>query len=115
MTEIMSDMYYELAPVFDSCKSFYGKARVKVDGNALYLVSYSTVVATVTYLPDGAKLARITGIYSRTTTRHIREFLRQHGFKPGTQAELISELYNNVARVDPDGTTTYLSTDPVNN
>ena len=111
----MSDMYYELAPVFDNCKSFYGKARVKVDGNALQLVSYSTVVAVVTYLPDGAKLARITGIYSRTTARHIREFLRQHGFKPGPKAELISEFYSNVVRVDPDGSTTYLSTDPVDN
>ena len=111
----MLDMYYELAPVFDSCKSFYGKARVKVDGNTSQLVSYSTVVAIVTYLPDGAKLAHITGIYSRTTTRHIREFLRQHGFKPGPKAKLISEFYSNVVRVDPDGTTTYLSTDPVDN
>ena len=111
----MSEYYYELAPVFDSHKSFYGKARVKVDGNTLQLVSYSTVVAIVTYLPDGAKLARITGVYSRTTTRHIREFLRQHGFKPGREAELISEFYNNVVRVDPDEATTYLSTDPVNN
>ena len=111
----MTEYYYELAPVFDSRKSFYGKARVKVDGNTSHLVSYSTVVAIVTYLPDGAKLARITGVYSRTTTRHIREFLRQHGFKPGTTAELISEFYDNVVRVDPDGATTYLSTDPVNN
>ena len=110
----MSDMYYELSPVYDSCKSFYGKARVKVDGNDLQLVSYSTVVAIVTYLPDGAKLAHITGVYSRTTVRHIREFLRQHGFKPGTKSELISEFYSNIVRLDPDGATTYLSTDLVN-
>lgn len=111
----MSDMYYELAPVFDNCKSFYGKARVKVDGDDLQLFSYSTSVATVTYLPDGAKLAHITGVYSRTTVRHIREFLRQQGFKPGTKSELISEFYSNIVRLDPDEATTYLSTDPVNN
>ena len=110
----MSDMYYELSPVYDSCKSFYGKARVKVDGNDLQLFSYSTAVAIVTYLPDGAKLAHITGVYSRTTVRHIREFLRQHGFKPGTKSELISEFYSNVVRLDPDGAIMYLSTDPVN-
>ena len=110
-----TDYYYELSPVFDSRKSFYGKARVKVNDDTLQLVSYSTVVAIVTYLSDGAKLAHITGVYSRTTVRHIREFLRQHGFKPGTEAELISEFYDNVVRVDLDGTTTYLSTDPISN
>ena len=110
-----TDYYYELSPVFDSHKSFYGKARVKVNDDTLQLVSYSTVVAIVTYLSDGAKLAHITGVYSRTTVRHIREFLRQQGFKPGTEAELISEFYDNVVRVDSDGTTTYLSTDPISN
>lgn len=110
-----TDYYYELTPMFETCKSYYGKARVKVDGDDLQLFSYSTAVAIVTYLPDGAKLAHITGVYSRTTVRHIREFLRQHGFKPGTKAELIGEFYSNIVRLDPDGATTYLSTDPVNN
>lgn len=64
---------YELIPVFDSRKSFYGKATVYDRGGGVYeLKSYQTIVSrcvngVVTHL----------GRYSRTTSRHQREFERQ--------------------------------------
>jgi len=61
---------------YDSRKSFYGKAKVIYDGDKLVLVSYSTVVAKI---EDGK--ATIYGLYSDTTTRHIKEFLQQNGFE----------------------------------
>lgn len=68
---------YEMHPRFDSRKSFYGKAHITEypDGRKV-LTSYSTRVAEIT--ADGKAI--IYGIWSQTTSRHQREFLRQHGF-----------------------------------
>jgi len=57
-------------------KSFYGKAKVKADNEGLTLQSYQTDVAKIV----GGK-AIVKGLYSNTTTRHIKEFLKQHGKK----------------------------------
>lgn len=68
---------YELATNYDSRASFYGKARVTVDVEGdLILTSYNTDVAVI----KGDK-AVVKGLYSQTTTRHIKEFLKQNGFK----------------------------------
>lgn len=69
---------YELSPVYDSRKSFYGKARVVVvsDGEKI-LISYTTPVCRA---KDG-KLERIWYGSSATTSRHIREFCRQMGLE----------------------------------
>ena len=68
---------YELDARYDARKSFYGKAHVAEypDGRKV-LVSYSTEVAEIT--ADGKPV--IYGKYSQTTTRHQKEFLKQHGF-----------------------------------
>jgi len=68
-----------LEPIYDGAKSFYGKANVFTsydNGNVVMeLISYTTLVAKI---EDGR--AYVKGSYSRTTTRHIKEFLLQNGF-----------------------------------
>lgn len=71
----------------DSAKSFYGKARVEIDGTTKTLISYDTKVA---YIKDGK--AFINGDYSATTIRHIKEFLAQENFPIGTKKEIL-EMY----------------------
>lgn len=78
---------YELKPIYTSQKSFYGKATVEqLDnfnvGGTIFklsnLFSYSTHVAT--FITDGTRSGLfLTGEYSKTTVKHIREFVRQQG------------------------------------
>ena len=75
---------YDLVPVYDGRKSFYGKAKVVVmEGGEIILQSYDTFVASI---KDGE--ATINGFYSNTTLRHIKEFLYQNGFEIGSKKEL---------------------------
>lgn len=78
---------YELNTVYDSRKSFYGKAKVEETETAKHLISYSTKVASI----EGDK-ATVNGTYSPTTLRHIKEFLKQNGFNADSKAQ-IEELY----------------------
>lgn len=78
----------ELEPKFDGHKSFYGKAVVnemnhvilatgECVGDATHVLkSYGTTIAEV----GADRRVRISGYadYSRTTLRHLREFLRQY-------------------------------------
>ena len=66
-------MYY-LEPQFDRRKSFYKKASVSVWFGTITLTSYNTPVCVIT----SDKHIKLNGLYSQTTTRHIREFLQQH-------------------------------------
>lgn len=68
-------MGYELSCQYDRKQSFYGKAKVRVEGNRTILTSYTTDVA---YIENGK--AVVNGMYSNTTLRHIKEFLKQNGF-----------------------------------
>lgn len=82
----------ELIPKYSSQKSFYKKAWVEYDdeGN-IYLISYSTNVAIIKdeALTDGkTREALIKGWYSMTTSKHINEFLLQHGFNAISKKEL---------------------------
>ena len=80
---------YELNPMFDSRKSFYGKAFVESDPKTgdLTLKSYGTKVAVI----KAGKL-KVFGTYSVTTLRHIKEFMRQNGYPPLSKKE-IEETY----------------------
>ena len=73
----------ELQPIYSNVKSFYRKARVLKNDDTIQLISYSTKVAEI---KNGK--AHIFGWYSATTTRHIKEFLQQNGFKTGTKEQL---------------------------
>ena len=75
--------YYDLTPQYDKANSFYRKAQVSVlvDGYRLY--SYNTPVAEIR-----KGVATVFGTYSHTTLRHIKEFLKQHGFTATTKQQI---------------------------
>lgn len=77
---------FELQPLYDSHKSFYGKAFVErwdtKHGTQLVLKSYGTVVAKVTptYSDEDITTYAVEigiGYLSATTLRHVKEFLAQ--------------------------------------
>ena len=79
---------YDLRPQYDSRDSFYGKAKVdtgdKNDKNKLY--SYNTLVAEI---KDGKPI--VYGTYSQTTLRHIKDWLKQNGFKADNAKQIITD------------------------
>lgn len=79
---------YGLEPRYDARKSFYGKAQVdtgdKGDKNKLY--SYNTLVAEI---KDGKPV--VYGTYSQTTLRHIKDWLKQNGFKAETSKQIMAD------------------------
>ena len=78
----------ELCPYYDSAKSFYGKAKVIEIENDVFLVSYATIVA---FYNRETKIAQVVGTFSPTTLRHIKEFLRQSGFKAETKKQIMKD------------------------
>ena len=66
---------YELKPMYDRAKSFYGKAVVTVNdrGDAV-LRSYDTDVCMIT---ASGEFLRFWEGYSVTTMRHVNDFLAQ--------------------------------------
>lgn len=81
MSRVNEQCSYELDCRYDSRASFYGKATVYEyeDGTSL-LKSYSTIVAGIYRDENGEKQAYFNGQYSQTTTRHQKEYFKQHGF-----------------------------------
>jgi hypothetical protein len=75
--EMEIKMIYDLSAQYDARNSFYGKAHVLETPEGEYLKSYNTIVA---FIPKGGKPV-VYGTYSNTTLRHIKEFLRQNGFR----------------------------------
>ena len=86
------DYLYDLEPQYDRRKSFYGKAKVYKDNKGhLLLMSYSTIVAEITdgaVTESGQDEVKVNGWYSQTTSRHINDFLYQHGFKTMSKKEM---------------------------
>ena len=78
---------FELQPLYDGRKSFYGKAFVErwgtENGTQLVLKSYGTEVAKVTPItsigtyPAIYDVAVNMDVLSTTTLRHVKEFLAQ--------------------------------------
>jgi hypothetical protein len=75
----------ELCPYYDSAQSFYGKAKVIEIENDVFLLSYETIVA---FYNRSAKIAQVYDTYSATTLRHIKEFLKQNGFKAESKKQI---------------------------
>ena len=86
--QLVETPVYDLNPQFDSRQSFYGKAKVdtgdKNDKNRLY--SYNTLVAEI---KDGKPI--VYGTYSQTTLRHIKDWLKQNGFKADNAKQIIAD------------------------
>lgn len=78
---------YDLRTEWDSRKSFYGKAWVRNNDGVLELISYTTRVACI----YADKTARVYGTYSNTTLRHIKEFLKQNGFKADNSKQIMAD------------------------
>ena len=68
---------------YDSRADFYKKAKIIKYNGALYLQSYSTIVAK---FEDGKAI--VNGWYSQTTARHINEFLYQMGCEKMTKKQM---------------------------
>ena len=72
---------YELMPVYDGRKNFYGRAVVEEsEGGYRTLYSYGVPVCTVDTVGDcGVPMFCLHDKwdYSATTLRHVKEFLRQ--------------------------------------
>jgi hypothetical protein len=79
-------MTYKLQPRYDARKSFYGKATVEKEGNKIILYSYGTKVAQI---EDGR--ATVFGTYSDITLRHIKDFLKQNGFKAENSKQIMED------------------------
>lgn len=82
-----------LEPRCDSRKSFYGKAKVLADYPVVWLISYTTRVAAIKYdgAIEGHARAEVYGTYSPTTLRHIKEFLRQYGFRADSAKQIMGD------------------------
>ena len=94
----MDNNTYELMCKFCSNKSFYGKAMVKEYEDNLVktykLYSYNTLVAIVSY----DKLSSLVqynylGKFSCTSTRHQKEFFKQHGLNDNLIKDLFKKGY----------------------
>lgn len=81
----------ELCPYYDSAQSFYGKAKVIEIENDVFLLSYDTIVA---FYNRETKIAKVVDTYSATTLRHIKEFLRQSGFKAENKKQIEHDYMN---------------------
>lgn len=66
----MKSEIYELTPV-NGRKSFNGKAKVIVQKNVRFLLSYDTIMGAID--ADG-KVHRYSDFYSATTVNHVRSF-----------------------------------------
>jgi hypothetical protein len=85
----MSAPLSPLSPQYDSRASFYGKALVGENsllGDGIWLKSYDTFVARIV---NGK--AKVYGTYSATTLRHIKEFLKQYGFKAISSKQIMAD------------------------
>ena len=59
-------------------KSYYGKAKIFYYDDAIVLRSYNTDVIAIDKLNN--KIIRLWAGWSRTTAKHINDFLMQNGF-----------------------------------
>lgn len=86
--ELKEAPIYDLDTQHDGRQSFYGKAKVDTgaDNKDNKLYSYNTLVAEI---KDGKPV--VYGVYSQTTLRHIKEWLKQNGFKAETKDQILRD------------------------
>ena len=91
----------DLQCIYDTRKSFYGKAKIEIVKNSndqtKDLYSYNTLVASCIYdFMHNKTTYKITGKYRQTTTRHQKEFFKQCGLND----EEIKDLFKNMVIVE---------------
>ena len=82
----MNIQSYLLEPRYSNVKSFYGKAIVTITPQKKVLSSYNTEVCV---LDNNNNIVDI-GYYSLTTSRHINEFIQQHGHNKMTKKDILN-------------------------
>lgn len=70
----LTGKYFTYLEPSDGRKSFNKKAKVYHSGNFLYLQSYDTIVAR--YNINTSEF-EVYGLYSQTTRRHIKAFMKE--------------------------------------
>ena len=71
-------MIMELEVIYDSRKSFYGKSTVNIEKGIYNMFSYGVKICK--YDENTGEFHLFAGVlYSQTTCRHLREFLKQRG------------------------------------
>lgn len=60
-------------------RSYYGKAYVRTEDGKIILTSYDTDVVMI---DENNNVVRLWSGYSRTTAKHVNDFLIQHGHTP---------------------------------
>ena len=88
---------YDLKPINDGRQSFYGKAIIMRDeeNNSDTLLSYNEKVAR---LIKGKLELYDKWCFSGTTLRHIKEFLKQNGFKADSKAQILRDYVKSVKK-----------------
>ena len=80
---------YNLKTIYSTQKSFYGKATItELENGHKILTSYNTNVCE---LDKNNNIVEI-GYYSKTTAKHVNEFIMQYGHNGMTKKEI--ENYN---------------------
>lgn len=80
---------YDLTTYYDARASFYGKAKVDVDGNSKTLYSYGTEICRIS--DSTARIVCRIDQLSNTTMRHLKEFLLQNSFKAENKKQMIRD------------------------
>ena len=81
----------QLQPIYDTRKSFYGKATYTEDNDGHTLYSYDTPILKI--YNNGTKEALWDG-WSATTGRHINEFAKQFTGEPLLKKDYTKLLEN---------------------
>ena len=79
----------QLEPKFENVKSYYEKAYVHYydNGNSA-LFSYGTLVADIK-----DNMPSVYMLYSQTTLRHIKEYLKQNGFEAKNKQQILGTYF----------------------
>lgn len=84
----------ELIPIFSNRKSFYNKAYVNVPKEGIKeLISYNTLVAKVYKTSEKVEAHLFIDELSNATASHLKEFLKQEGFKATSKVQMVNDYY----------------------
>lgn len=89
-------MEYWLAPRYETAQSFYNKAKVVVEYDTKSLISYGVCICqiakvgleTVVKIYNFCDYNGKSLTFSNTSLRHLKEFLKQEGFKAESSTQI---------------------------
>lgn len=81
-----------LEPRYDGAQSFYRKAEVVQTRTGFLLESFRVPVVLIS---DKTVFLGTDWNYSRTTIRHVKEFLKQQGYKADSKEQILKDYGGN--------------------